>query len=1781
MLTRSARAVRLATLVGALALAVPVPRAAAHDGNSALATWGDLGAATPCQRAVAAATERCIDAALAAPSACLEAAADGPRCDPQATVVAARQAALDAIELACQPADAPALTRTDLAALLADAVRGCRDVTDLLATLQAPPAAAGDRCARAQADAVSRLGRYAVRTWRRTFDHIAARPLPVPTKDALAAAGAARIGRVHRLLAARVAAACAPQPAVAVERSLAEAAEAGRCFAGEVYAQEAVTCARATASAVVQGACNGGFASTYPCRNVDLAAFLPLSALGGGSSNDVWGWTDPQTDTEYALLGRSSGMSVVDIGTPTAPVYLGNLPTHTTNSTWRGIKVYADHAFVVSEAGGHGMQVFDLRQVRDLTTVPVTFTETAHYPGFGNSHTIAVNEASGFVYAAGTNTCSGGLHMIDVRTPAAPQFAGCVAGDGYTHETQCVTYHGPDTAYVGRELCFSSNTDTLTVIDVTNKSTPVQVSRTTYAGRGYTHQGWLTEDHRYLLMDDETDEQSFGHNTRTYIWDVGDVNAPAVIGSYYGPVGAIDHNLYIRGGHAFQANYRSGLRVLDLANVAGAALHEVGFFDIYPANDSQGFNGAWSNYPFFDSGVVLVSGIEQGLYVLEPQLGVAVDTPTPTPTMTATPTRTGTPTRTPTPVVGMPTITAPSAGQTITTSGVTFAWTAVAAATGYDLRILNGGGGTVFSGSLSGNAATSTLISLPQAGSYTFRVRACIGGGFTDGQCGFFAARSFSVAIGAPSTAPTVTGPAAGANLTQSIVTLTWTGITGSGPLPLFYEVDLTETGGNQRELQILLPDTSSSTVTRIHTGSYALRVRACQGGCGPWSATRTFTATIGAPPSTAPMITSAVVGGGNSLAVSWSVVGGAEWYQLYVIQPPPAGPGGGALTVAAREVVGTSLGSLPIPTGAASVLVAACTGNGCGPFSGATPITGGGPNPSAPQLGQPLGGSVVNGPGVLFTWSRIPGDNGSNTVYRLYVQDLSRATAALDVQTTDNFYGAYFKAEGARYDALVVANPGPAQVVGPAVGFVVAGPSATAPTMAQPTHNSSLAQGNIQLGWSPVPGATLYEYFVAAVGASIAPTRGVTPGLVVQVPLTALGGMPQLYSGIVRACPAAATCAPGSDAGWGPWSNEAGPGVTNFTITPPPIPPGGSSLRFFGTGSGDVDRVKIALDDPPRPADVGAAFTLELWMKTAAGNASGSCVAGGDGWINGNIVVDRDVFGAGDAGDYGLSLFGTGGRLAFGVAVGNAGHTICGTRNVADGAWHHVAATRAADGALALYVDGQLDASGSGPAGDIAYTDDRPTSWPSSDPFLVLGAEKHDAGAAFPSYHGWLDELRLSTSVRYTAAFTRPSAPFASDAATAGLWHFDEGNSDTVFDSSGASGGPSDGERRVGGAANGPQWSTDIPFASQAPAITLEPLFTSGLAGAPTAMAHAGDARLFITEQTGGIRIWDGSQLVPTPFLTIAPIGCCGEQGLLGLAFHPDYATNGFFYVNYTNPSGDTVIARYRRSAGDADLADPNSGVVLRTIGQPADNHNGGALVFGPDGYLYVGMGDGGGSCDDAGAGCAAQNDNTLLGKMLRLDVDQNVATPPYYGIPADNPFVGAGDPPDEVWARGLRNPWRNTFDALTGGLFIADVGQGTREEVNLVAAGTPGGMNFGWKVMEGTVCNTCSLTNCPAIPACNSPALTLPITEYSHAGGNCSITGGYAYRGTRVPNLYGKYVFGDLCSGRLWWAAQNNGSWTSTAFTTTAGGLYTFGEGMDGELYVGQGSGTVSRIR
>jgi choice-of-anchor B domain-containing protein len=401
-----------------------------------------------------------------------------------------------------------------------------------------------------------------------------------------------------------------------------------RAFFADHHGPEALAAAASTS-------CVGGFAGIYPCDNVDLEAFVPLADLGGSATeqaNDIWGWTDPQTGSEYALIGMTFGTAFVDISNPSNPVYLGELQTHGAfGSSWRDIKTYNNHAFIVSEAKNHGMQVFDLTELRGMSGPPVSFGETAYYNKIGSAHNIVINEDSGFAYAVGVSgkgSCNGGLHMIDISNATSPSAAGCFSSDGYTHDAQCVLYTGPDAAHMGKEICLNSNEDTITIVDVTNKSNPVQLSRTSYAGTGYTHQGWLTDDQVHFLLDDELDEQGLGHNTRTRVFDVSDLDAPQFVGSYLSASAAIDHNQYVKGNFSYQANYRSGLRILDISGVATAALSEVGFFDIYPADDHAQFNGAWSNYPYFDSGVVIVSGIEQGLFVLRPNLGPVDNAPT-------------------------------------------------------------------------------------------------------------------------------------------------------------------------------------------------------------------------------------------------------------------------------------------------------------------------------------------------------------------------------------------------------------------------------------------------------------------------------------------------------------------------------------------------------------------------------------------------------------------------------------------------------------------------------------------------------------------------------------------------------------------------------------------------------------------------------------------------------------------------------------------------------------------------------------------------------------------------------------------------------------------------------------------------------------------------------------------------------------------------------------------------------------------------------------------------
>jgi glucose/arabinose dehydrogenase len=336
-----------------------------------------------------------------------------------------------------------------------------------------------------------------------------------------------------------------------------------------------------------------------------------------------------------------------------------------------------------------------------------------------------------------------------------------------------------------------------------------------------------------------------------------------------------------------------------------------------------------------------------------------------------------------------------------------------------------------------------------------------------------------------------------------------------------------------------------------------------------------------------------------------------------------------------------------------------------------------------------------------------------------------------------------------------------------------------------------------------------------------------------------------------------------------------------------------------------------------------------------------------------------------------------------------------------------------------------------------------------------------------------------------------------------------------------------------------------------------------------PVVVAQAGDGsgRLFIAQQGGQIRLFDGTRLLPVPFLDLSSFVSRGsEQGLLGLAFHPGYETNGFFYVNLTDAAGDTQILRFTASA-DPDIADPASAVPLLAVDQPFANHNGGQLAFGPDGKLWIGLGDGGSAGDP---GDRAQSGSTLLGKILRVDVDLGLP----YAIPEDNPFIADSAVRDEIWALGLRNPWRFSFDRLEGDLFIADVGQNVWEEVSLEAAASGGGRNYGWRRMEGSHCFD------PA-SGCNEASLVLPILEYSHSFG-CSVTGGYRYRGSEMPDHFGTYFFGDFCSGRIWGGIESaeTGSWTATELLDSELLISTFGEDERGELYAADLNGALYRI-
>lgn len=383
-------------------------------------------------------------------------------------------------------------------------------------------------------------------------------------------------------------------------------------------------------AAANNGGGGGGGGGNWDRKNVKLLSHMWLDEIGNlGASNvignDIWGWTDSTSGREFALFGLTNGTSFIEVTDPTNPRYLGTLQTETGNTSWRDMKVYRDQAYIVSDNNGaHGVQVFDLTQLLSASVSdpnnPTYYNTVGVYTGVTRAHNIFINEDTGYGYVVGSNRASGGLHVLDLNgaNGQMPTFAGNFSADGYTHDTQVVVYEGPDSDYTGREIAFNSNEDTLTIVDVTNKSSMSQISRTGYAGAEYSHQGWLTEDQKYFFMDDELDEFRADEPipTTTRVWDVQDLDNPIYLGEWEGTEGSIDHNMYIVDDLIFQANYTSGLRILKINDAGTLDLEEFGFFDTYDADNNVTFNGAWSVFPFFESGSIIVSDRQNGLFVL-------------------------------------------------------------------------------------------------------------------------------------------------------------------------------------------------------------------------------------------------------------------------------------------------------------------------------------------------------------------------------------------------------------------------------------------------------------------------------------------------------------------------------------------------------------------------------------------------------------------------------------------------------------------------------------------------------------------------------------------------------------------------------------------------------------------------------------------------------------------------------------------------------------------------------------------------------------------------------------------------------------------------------------------------------------------------------------------------------------------------------------------------------------------------------------------------------------
>ncbi|TKX19772.1 hypothetical protein C1H76_7970 [Elsinoe australis] len=404
----------------------------------------------------------------------------------------------------------------------------------------------------------------------------------------------------------------------------------------------------------INGKAGRGVNSTYTCNNVNLHGFISHDELGTSTTaadairgNDVWGWTSPD-GREFGLVGQVDGTAFVELNTRTGTLdYLGRLNTQTVSASWRDIKVIGHYAYIGSEAAGHGLQIFDLNKLLDIKKwwnpfwQPVVFDkikDISLFTGFGATHNIVAFPERNLIFGVGgreganarNTTCAGGPFAVDVSDPLKPFSPGCIGQDGYTHDAQCVVYNGPSEKYLGKDICFGYNEDSLTVYDVTDIKAPLVVSSTPYFGSRYSHQGWLIDstDHTFLLLDDELDERdgtvgpATNKRTTTYIWNVTNLEAPVNSGFYQSPKRSIDHNQYTREGLTYQSNYASGLRIVDVSGVpidpTGGNMKETGFFDVYPEDDAGegevAFLGTWSNYPYFNSRYILVNSIERGIF---------------------------------------------------------------------------------------------------------------------------------------------------------------------------------------------------------------------------------------------------------------------------------------------------------------------------------------------------------------------------------------------------------------------------------------------------------------------------------------------------------------------------------------------------------------------------------------------------------------------------------------------------------------------------------------------------------------------------------------------------------------------------------------------------------------------------------------------------------------------------------------------------------------------------------------------------------------------------------------------------------------------------------------------------------------------------------------------------------------------------------------------------------------------------------------------------------------